>query len=1386
MTTRILRLLLLAALAWPTWTPATAQEVVTKGASALKASLNVKEYSQHPPRSINGPVVNNAQPLSSMSIKKIEVITSSTTVCDGTNYNQYVPIYGYYIDTKGNESQMIYPESLLPDLSVGDTIKAISFYAYTEQNSVISSELGYSTVQIYIGKTTQSAYSSNTLINKSNLTRVYQGTLPTGSEMMTITFSSPYVYEGGNLIIDTYVSTRVSSHYATTYWAGTTQSSYSSINYNGSYSRQKFLPKITIEYVTKKDIQPRNIVVEDEAFFESKIFDWTDSTGVAHTSKLNEIATDPDQMIAMVKEIYTNKSIPGNLKRGFDEFGKDEAWNDCYYTGVGTIERNGSASSANSYSYVNDYGWNIPGNTVFGRVNYGSNYSPNYMYYCHMDTTQYRPEKEGLTLLLAEMVDDYSIAKVNNALSQLDNPSSEVYLRTYFKNTIKSLRVITQHKRVGDGFDSGTLFKIDCDKMNKFFLLAKGQLRFVNNSNVVRTDETYVDSQGKTQYYIWGADFCAPPANFYFRYTNNGEYHYVNSFNDEYGYELFYHMFEQFSPVATDATSGRDDIYQDLINMESFGVQHDCASVSGLNHQFMMYGDDSSAADCQDVRDMMFFVPDYRMLKGEGRDTWEQKFLNYNTAHQPTMGLYVIRQDPVTETTAFKEEDNYYHLTLTWDSNLDEFLPSNQQEYQLYEVKTDPVTGEVSYVPVYYTTVDANGNVVYADANGQALAEGADPIEVTLTVDPSNGKKTFVDVYVQREVAGKIVTYAIRGQDKDHFLSLQMSNEQSYIIKGLDPGEMVLLQDATHYSRFDAQNVRNCYSNKLMLKNNPNGIKPAYLAVGTKLTISRQTATNVDPSDVAVIEVTEASATGGKMSITLYNQDDETMFPIGAETGAGTGKHAGYHHNTLNDITYTVNANGDVDFGTIVLFDNFVVDVSQNNHPSQYIYKVNFTTATAFEGINGENRTDAYSNAFRIRIFKTNSKINNEYSLINVKSDKTRSIVLDENTKFSALTQYNSKTEVLRYDAYRWNAQEARTIITSVNGEDNEVDIAPTGIAGNQGEYYTVTMNDESTPDYYVGNPVYVSTTGHAWADFVDVIPTKEESGVAAYVYAPVAESFTFGKDVNNKVRKDYNTYGGPLQTAAIGKLEIVPAGYEISRFSWLKGEGENAERYAYYNVELKVEKDEIPQGYEIYMIRAWRQIDEQYLDEYEPLFLNRKSSDYLFEEMLGAQEEGGEYQQGQKMLLGSTQVTSVIGEDDQPVAISDLVYRGTFGARKVVTSTAGHEDANDHCIDKLKMNFIVRIYFTPITSTISSAPGMSIQPKSVDNNSKFYIAEYTVPFTITGGIATGIESVQARQVAGVKYYNVAGVESDRPFKGVNIVVTRYSDGSMSTTKIVK
>ena len=53
--------------------------------------------------------------------------------------------------------------------------------------------------------------------------------------------------------------------------------------------------------------------------------------------------------------------------------------------------------------------------------------------------------------------------------------------------------------------------------------------------------------------------------------------------------------------------------------------------------------------------------------------------------------------------------------------------------------------------------------------------------------------------------------------------------------------------------------------------------------------------------------------------------------------------------------------------------------------------------------------------------------------------------------------------------------------------------------------------------------------------------------------------------------------------------------------------------------------------------------------------------------------------------------------------------------------------------------------------------------------------------------VITDVQAVKTgREVAGVTYYNVAGQMSKTPFEGsVNIVVTKYTDGTKKTAKVV-
>ncbi len=1298
--------------------------------------------------------------------------TGEQGVGNGGSTNSYVPVWGNYYE-RTQHNQMIYPESSLKYLK-GKKLTSMTFFT----NGGVKFSGG--SVKVSLGTTTTSVFSSSNAITNVSLTQV-ASIVPsaTSTSEWTITFSTPFQYDGNNLLVD--IVTTAGSDQATSFY-GDSQSGYTAFYsrsgvLGGSNGRQQFLPKVRFTHETT--MLQRNIVVKDSTFFKAQKYTWTDAEGT-HESNLNEIATKPEQMIAMLREIYTNKAVPGNLKRGCESDGTIDAWDDVYYGGVGQIWGSGSVSDASSYYYHDGYGWNIPGDLKFGSIQKSDT---EFGYFCYMDTTQYRPDDDGLTLLLVEMVDDFD----NDSVTTTET-DPQLMLRDYFAKSIKSIRVVNQAKRTGTGFDTGYLFKIDCDKMNKFFLLAKGQLRWVNNSYEVSATSSSSSSSS-----VWlGEEFCAPPGYIFYTFLGNDENTYTaNTFSDKYGYDLFYHMFEQFSPVATEATHGRGDIYQDLINMESFGVQHDCASVSGLNHQFMMYGDDSDAADCQDVRDMMFFIPDYRMMRGYGRDNERniaERYLYYNSERQPMMGLYVIRQNEITPTTA---ADDYYMLNLNWVTNLDDFLPGEEQEFELLQVVINDSTGIEEYKPVYY--MNAQGQ--YTDSVGNVVTT---PVPIVLHLG-SGAEKNYPSVYVKRQSSSQQVTYAIRGRDTGHFLSLQISNRQSYIIPGTDPTELVSLIELAHYSRYNPQNEENCYSNRFKLSNNAGGVRRADITSAqnneTVFTFTRKTSsTDENPVTIATATVTNKTTGGGTITIVMQNQDEETEFPR-AKSGSG---YAGYHANPGDGTTWTknftyksVNGTDYVDFGDFVLCDNFIAEVSENAHPNQYIYEVHFNIARGQEGPSGQlgahDFDEAHGSAFRVPIYKTASKVNNYYTSQQVDGDTKHTIVVDDLT-FSERVQYSSKTEILRYDVYRWPAGETRFIVNTVGANDAEQDLAPDGIAGNQGESYTVTMNDVDGNYYYNGGTVAVSS-GTAWADFVDYYPAKVAESSAegkAYVYAPVVETFTVGKNVVGQARTDYNTYGGPQQVTAVGALELVQRTgvAPMSKYYWTETVDSEEKKFAYYDIQLNVPTKEIPSGYSIYKVRVWRQVldeygnpapgllREEYADQSDDIAARMGvNGEFMFEINYDDDEMNAFINNAP---LGSTEKeVTVNGADNNEQTIEYTI--GTFGAQKLRTEG----DNEQGVIDELNLNFKVRMYFTR-TANLSGSKD--------EADGKFYIVEQEIPVQIkSGGTITGVESlVTTNEVVGMKYYNPAGIESDTPFKGVNIVVTRYSDGSTTTTKILK
>ena len=101
---------------------------------------------------------------------------------------------------------------------------------------------------------------------------------------------------------------------------------------------------------------------------------------------------------------------------------------------------------------------------------------------------------------------------------------------------------------------------------------------------------------------------------------------------------------------------------------------------------------------------------------------------------------------------------------------------------------------------------------------------------------------------------------------------------------------------------------------------------------------------------------------------------------------------------------------------------------------------------------------------------------------------------------------------------------------------------------------------------------------------------------------------------------------------------------------------------------------------------------------------------------------------------------------------------------------------ANDWTFfDLSDLGEVESVYFT-LNSTDTGDYGM--------NTAAYFCMD---KFQVNVDGTTGLTDVQAdKTVAAVQYVNLAGMTSDKPFDGVNVVVTTFADGSVTTAKVIK
>ncbi len=1225
-------------------------------------------------------------------------------VADGTETNNCVPVHGYYYDTQGITSQMIYPESLIEDMQ-GSTITGIKFYCSNANGIVFSG----GKLTFTIGTTTQSTFSSASAITITGTVSTAEYVPASGDTEINLVFDTPFEYNEGNIIIQSYATTKGScdSYNNYTYFYGITQNSASYCS-TANYGRAEvvnFLPKTTFTYestgpkpkitATPASLNfstevgtavPYNVTISGINLTGNISAEIVDDANNAYSIDVNSITATSGNAQGTITVTY-NPSAAGDHTAILRLTSDGATTVDVPLTGTATAPAVDYAVSMSDNSGEHDFGAVLVNNTKVWTLTITNN------------------GLQSVTPTLSGIEAPFSTNYTAAALAAGQSVDIEIIFAptelTNYSNT-----VTISFPEAGDAIDAYT-----CE------LSGRG------------VDESYDPEAEKEVVKLITVDKRSIyEPNFIDEANGNTTPQQLNC------YDMRFKMAQPDDPTkqikAGDLRPG-NNLFE-FYAIDDFGTEFRFATINLFA--------EGNAADAPAM---------YILGEAEG-NTWD-----------PNIGVKMDTQDGETFTkqVTFNGKNNengqlvdyfsfssklantwdaiaQYRLTPVADGNFwitDTYL-SNPQNISLVQGTEKSIR-----IPAgtYNITVNAT--------NKTCLVEKVN--DATVASAPRNASKpsnTALDVPIK--VTPSVEYYTEDGMpvhpNHTHNTTLNYQKKFYYNIN-----DLVDLEGVIDY-------VNDTWSANTATNSHPDHYKFQIRGVGkfgemiTSLTSEyvESHMTGYGNSLVLPEGWERGSWVGPNNEIdnvhSYYYYDlyiKRSFFDERGITGpvtvvvnttlSGSGFNAdNYKAMSVNGVEQIIAKEAFKDYSWTVPLGN---DLPENTVVEQVPMGVVIRLVSTGADFNRTTGIYIYgggtgvSNVDTVNIYK---------SSMNVKAYTQKQV--DEDTDRGLVAMKNGDTETSRADvnvlAYADPAVTSYKLYENSSASTTDMSHVATATHNENGSYTVNSVSDYNYTYEYVRD----ETLGNIDGMWLPMYPAESQK-----YFLPVTYANGVGDD--GVVRSENNTYGsGMQQVEKNGSVNFNSSNCVRSNYTWLK----DGVTYSYFSPTVVLE-GELPAttGYQLYKYRLWVDYDE-----------DAPAWDFEI-------DADGKTHLTTKMdrPLGEIQT-----QNAAPVTIGGALPEGSIKKDWIFVAPAD--------LDKVKL--VARFYYKKNSSS---------KARPTDSDRLYYVVEKQIEVPVNQ-IITGIDNVSSKAVANVKYYNMAGIESDVPFQGINIEVTTYTDGSRTTRKIMK